>query len=153
MFFLLIKIITTHIYPISVFIKSFVNFFCCLCRLYKNNLLYRYNQHHFLDEKLKKKKKKKKKKKENNSSDEDEWVESGGNKTKTEKATGGAAGGEKEEVVQRDDWMQLGLLSTYSRSDYLSKKVKTCCYSSGVDPDPYRTKLICRIWIRIKIRI
>jgi hypothetical protein len=77
-----------------------------------------------LDEKLKKKKKKKKKKKEDSEGEEDEWVESSTNKSQATTTDGGAVGKEKAAgVQQREDWMELGLLSTYSRSDNLSKKV------------------------------
>jgi hypothetical protein len=76
-----------------------------------------------LDEKLKKKKKKKKKKKEDSEGEEDEWVESSTNKFQATTTDGGAVGKEKAAGVQREDWMELGLLSTYSRSDNLSKKV------------------------------
>ncbi len=76
-----------------------------------------------LDEKLKKKKKKKKKKKEDSEGEEDEWVESSTNRFQATTTDGGAVGKEKAAGVQREDWMELGLLSTYSRSDNLSKKV------------------------------
>ena len=68
-----------------------------------------------LDDKLKKKKKKKKKKKDD-SDMEDDWVESKHNKPVLDKA--------EPEHKKRDDWMEMGMLSTYSRGDTLSKSEK-----------------------------
>ncbi len=50
-------------------------------------------------------------------------MESSTNKFQATTTDGGAVGKEKSAGVQREDWMELGLLSTYSRSDNLSKKV------------------------------
>ena len=69
------------------------------------------------EKKEKKEKKRKKKKKTNSSSSdsEDEWVESTNNKAAEEQC---------EPDSKRDDWMEMGLLSTFGRGDTLSKKDK-----------------------------
>ena len=67
-----------------------------------------------LDEKLKKKKKKKHKKRKGSDA-EDDWVESTNNKPITEK---------DEPEKKRDDWMEMGMISTYTRRDGLSKSEK-----------------------------
>ena len=67
-----------------------------------------------LDEKLKKKKKKKHKKRKGSDA-EDDWVESTNNKPITEK---------DEPEQKRDDWMEMGMISTYTRRDGLSKSEK-----------------------------
>ena len=67
-----------------------------------------------LEEKLKKKKKKKHKKRKGSDA-EDDWVESTNNKPITEK---------DEPEQKRDDWMEMGMISTYTRRDGLSKSEK-----------------------------
>ncbi len=67
-----------------------------------------------LDEKLKKKKKKKHKKRKGSDA-EDDWIESTNNKPITEK---------DEPEKKRDDWMEMGMISTYTRRDGLSKSEK-----------------------------